>query len=127
MIAVFAPYLQLQTPLVKPNVFLSVAVCSGGGAFMSVDQLKRGILFIRGCGHVLLTLTILSILVLWALQVLALLLDETYDWHAVFSHTLLTLSFAAFFPGQTFWTYRIKDDSGMTVTIIGQAGGQGSR
>ena len=62
----------------------------------------------------------ISLVTMWILQTLALSFGETYDWAAVLTHLFLMISFAAFFPGQTFWTFRMRDGQGACYTIIGR-------
>ena len=62
-----------------------------------------------------------SILILWGLQAFAAPYGETHDWAAVLEHLILTLTFVAFFPGQSFWNFQVSDGRGGVISIIGRA------
>ena len=87
-----------------------------------VSRRKRSVLALHlaGFGMVFLYVCLVSVLTTWGLQCLALLFGETYDWEAVLVHLILSLSFLAFFPGQTLWTVRLRDSNGKDYVIIGK-------
>lgn len=95
------------------------------GVSMSGHQIRLCILFAIGCAQVLLRVAVLSLLMFWALQLVAQLYGEIHDWRAVLSHIMLSLTFLAFFPGQRIWTHRIQDRNGFAITIIGRESSTG--
>lgn len=87
---------------------------------MSKEKVSLLWLFLKGCVHVLIVIAILSLLLFWVLQSMALFVyDEIYDWQNILGHIILSMTFLAFFPGQRFWTHQVEDDEGRCVTIIG--------
>ena len=60
-----------------------------------------------------------AVLVMWGLQTLALAFDEAHAWDAVVRHLFLTFSLLAFFPGQKFWTVRMRGWDGQDYVIVG--------
>lgn len=87
---------------------------------MSISQIKLLGVHLTGYFHVFMHVVVASMLVGWGLQFLAMLHAEVYDWTGVFVHLVLSLSFLAFFPGQTVWTYRLLDRDGVEHTIVGR-------
>lgn len=85
-----------------------------------MDQFK--ILRLHVLGYVLIVFHVIavSVLCLWALQFLAMAHGEMFDWGAVLRHLVLSLTFLVFFPGQTLWTYRMRDADGRIHTIVGR-------
>lgn len=86
---------------------------------MRVSQIRLLVFYLYGYALVALQAVGVAVLLLWALQVFALALGEQHDWHAVLVHLILTVNFAAFYPGQTFWTFRLAASDGTEHTIIG--------
>ena len=88
---------------------------------MIKSRVQQVSLFTNGVLQVFLHIFIVSVLCMWALQAIAMGHGETYDWNAVLQHLVLSLSFLAFFPGQTVWTYQVEDRAGRVMTIVGRA------
>jgi len=83
-------------------------------------QLRQAWIFTGGVLQVFLHIFVVSVLTMWALQAIAMLHGESYDWNAVLQHLVLSFSFLVFFPGQTLWTYRVEDRAGQVMTIVGR-------
>lgn len=76
-------------------------------------------LYLTGFWHVFLYMLMISTLVLWGLQFVAILMAYTFDWTSIFLHIVVTLNFAAFYPGQTFWTYVLRGRDDRDYVIVG--------
>lgn len=76
-------------------------------------------LFVFGVLRVCLGIFLTSLLAMWALQSLAMLFGESYDWGQVLWQIYLSLCLLAFFPGQRLWTYQIRLRNGQVITIAG--------
>ena len=87
---------------------------------MSTSKIKLLFLYLTGFFHVFLHVLVVSMLMGWGLQLLAMLHGETYDWGAIFIQLFLSISLLVFFPGQHLWTYRLRDARGVEHTIIGR-------
>jgi hypothetical protein len=87
---------------------------------MNVSKLKLLTVHLTGYFHVFLHVLVAAMLMGWALQLLATMHGEAYNWTGVFMHLFLSMSFLAFFPGQQVWTYRLKDADGVVHTIVGR-------
>lgn len=86
---------------------------------MTDDAVKVLKLHLRGYIHVGAHVFAVSVLMMWGIQTLALVNGLQFDWSEVLTHLFLSLTFLAFFPGQTFWTYRLADESGNVHIIVG--------
>ena len=75
--------------------------------------------YVKGFAWLFAQAVTLSLLILWGLQALALVFDETYDWGAIFVHLVLSVYFLMLFPGQRIWTLQIAGADGQTYTIVG--------
>ena len=86
-----------------------------------MTQAKLGLLalYLRGFMLVFLILAIVSLLVVWVLQAIAMGYGETYAWSQIMIHLFLSGSFLALFAGQKFWTFAIEDAQGARHVIIG--------
>lgn len=87
---------------------------------MMPQQVRLTCLFLRGFGVVLFCVSAVSVMCMWVLQVFAMMFGESYDWGMILQSLMLYLTFLVLFPGQTVWTYRVKDRSGRWLTIVGQ-------
>jgi hypothetical protein len=77
------------------------------------------VIYLYGFWLVFLQSVLVAVLMMWALQVFAMALEARADWGPVLLHLILTVYFAALFPGQTFWTFRLTAADGTVYTIIG--------
>lgn len=76
-------------------------------------------LFVFGVLRVCLGIFLTSLLAMWALQSLAMLFGESYDWAGVLWQIYISLCLLAFYPGQSLWTYQIRTRGGVVITIAG--------
>ena len=85
------------------------------------DPRKRLLyIYLNGFLQVFLHAMVASVLLLWCMQAIAFAHGLSFDWQAILRHLFLSLSLLAFFPGQTFWTFRLTDRGGRTYTIVGR-------
>lgn len=90
------------------------------GDMMPYSRLHMLNIYLRGFVLVFLHLFLVAVLATWALQVIALVTGTFLDAPALLNHFFLSLCLMALFPGQTVWTYRIRDKSGRLHTIVGR-------
>ncbi len=60
-----------------------------------------------------------AVLILWGMQAAAISYGFQFDASAVLQHLILSFTFLVFFPGQTFWSYRVTTEDGHSLLIVG--------
>lgn len=87
---------------------------------MSQKQISVLGLYLKGCALVFGYICMVTMLIMWVLQAIAIGFGESYDWAEIYKHLILYTTFLAFFPGQPLWTVRLQDAQGRWHTIIGR-------
>ena len=90
------------------------------GVHMKLSAIRLLALYLTGFFHVFMHVLVASMLLLWGMQIVAVLHGEVYNWSNVFVHLFLSLSFLAFYPNQQYWTYRLRGPDGAHYTIVGR-------
>lgn len=87
---------------------------------MQVSQFAMFRFFVFAICQVFLNVVIVALVLLWTIQGLAMSYGLSFDWSAIFSHLVLSLTFLALFPNQPIWRYRMKGPDGRFHTIVGR-------